>query len=110
VERNPTECGVNECDREASKGKAMARRRAAAPHEIERKERKKEFVLTELNARENLANVLCVKFFIHQDCGLFIPVTRCEYAITSKSHVLLNIYMTALMALKGGSNKNTCVG
>jgi hypothetical protein len=42
VQRSPTECGVNECDREASKGEAMAQRRAAAPHERKRKERKKE--------------------------------------------------------------------
>jgi hypothetical protein len=64
--------------------------------------------LTELNAREYVATVLCIKFFIHQVCDLFIPVTRCEYAIT-RSHVLLNVYKIALMALKGGSNKNTCV-
>ena len=69
-----------------------------------------EFVLPELNAREYVATVLCVKFLIHQVFGLFIPVKPCECAITSKPHVLLNVYMNTLMALKGSSNKNICVG
>jgi hypothetical protein len=63
-----------------------------------------------LNSREYVATALCVKFFVHQVCGLFILVTRCEYAVTSQSPVLLNVYAIALMALRGGSNKNTCVG
>jgi hypothetical protein len=63
--------------------------------------------LIELNAREYVATTLCVKFFIHQVCALFISVTRCEYAITNQSPVLFNVYMIALMGLKGGWNKNT---
>jgi hypothetical protein len=45
VQRSPNECGVNECDREASKGEAMAQRRVSAPHERKRKERKNLFWL-----------------------------------------------------------------
>jgi len=33
VQRGPTECGVSECDREATKGEAMNRRRVKEPQE-----------------------------------------------------------------------------
>ena len=42
MQRSPTECGVSECDREASKGEVMTRRWAEAPLDgkIERKKEK----------------------------------------------------------------------